>query len=476
MQESHFNLSRSTRKMRLWLLSAAIAGSTIVASHAANAQFTDTERHWAASVIDWATDEGIAAGYEDGSFRPNVAVGERDFLVMLMRAYPELGMKKPAAGQPWYEPAYDAAEALNWPVGLPSFKRGDVAVLLAALHGQSLTRNDAVAWVLRQKLATGKTSATVSGFAPDDPLTRAEALTFIANAKRATPSLDQPPKLTEPAVQAKLSLAGIELGDAAADVALALGQPNRKDAAANGLIWHVYNADYAKFAMIAVQNGKVVGLYSNANAWDGSYGIRIGMNADKAAETLKAEQAGTVRSDDNYLDVSAGDVNYMLYVDHLADATLSGLLAIEREAVDALVGATASGSFSESFERQTFDIASAERVRHGLQPFTWDDDARTSSRAHSKDMAVRDFFEHENPDGDSPFDRMEAVGIDYRSAAENIAAGYGDPFHVHAGWMNSAGHRKNMLNPSLERLGVGVYVGGEYGYYYTQNFYTPMDR
>jgi len=476
MQNFHFQVSRSTRKMRLWLLSAAIAGSTIVASHAANAQFTDTERHWAASVIDWATDEGIAAGYEDGSFRPNLAVGERDFLVMLMRAYPELGMKKPTAGQSWYQPAYDVAEALNWPAGLPTFKRGDVAVLIAAVHGQALSRNDAVAWVLKQKLATGKTSATVAGFAPDDPLTRAEALTFIANAKRVTPTLKEPPKLTAPAAQAKLSLTGIELGDSAADVALALGQPNRKDAASGGLVWHAYNADYANFAMFAVQNGRVVGMYSNAAAWDGSYGIRIGMNAAKAVETLKAGQSGTVRSDDDYLDVSAGDVDYRLYVDHSANATLSGLLAIERSAVDAMKSATANGSFSEAFERQTFDIASAERVRHGLQPFTWDDDARASSRAHSKDMAVRDFFKHENPDGDSPFDRMEAVGIDYRSAAENIAAGYGDPFQVHAGWMNSAGHRKNLLNPALERLGVGVYVGGEYGYYYTQNFYTPMDR
>lgn len=98
--------------------------------------------------------------------------------------------------------------------------------------------------------------------------------------------------------------------------------------------------------------------------------------------------------------------------------------------------------------------------------------AAAAGREHSKDMAVNNYFAHDNKNGESPFDRMERYGIVYRSAAENIAAGYMDAFRVHAGWMNSAGHRANVMNSKLERLGVGVYAGGSYGLYYTQNFYT----
>lgn len=88
-------------------------------------------------------------------------------------------------------------------------------------------------------------------------------------------------------------------------------------------------------------------------------------------------------------------------------------------------------------------------------------------------MAKRDYFDHTNPDGKSPFDRMSAAGYQYRSAAENIAAGYRDAEAVVQGWMNSEGHRKNIMNCGLTEIGVGYATGGKYGTYWTQNFGTP---
>jgi uncharacterized protein YkwD len=89
-------------------------------------------------------------------------------------------------------------------------------------------------------------------------------------------------------------------------------------------------------------------------------------------------------------------------------------------------------------------------------------------------MRSRDFFDHTNPDGLSPFDRMKTAGVQYHSAAENIAAGYPDSIFAHYGWINSKkGHRETLLDSSLKRLGTGVSVGGDYHVYYTQNFYTP---
>ncbi|MFM1655740.1 CAP domain-containing protein [Brevibacillus sp. B_LB10_24] len=77
-----------------------------------------------------------------------------------------------------------------------------------------------------------------------------------------------------------------------------------------------------------------------------------------------------------------------------------------------------------------------------------------------------------NPDRKSPFDRMKKDGIIYKQASENIAAGQTSAIFAHESWMNSAGHRKNILG-DYSRLGVGMSFGGTYSTYYTQNFYQP---
>jgi uncharacterized protein YkwD len=88
-------------------------------------------------------------------------------------------------------------------------------------------------------------------------------------------------------------------------------------------------------------------------------------------------------------------------------------------------------------------------------------------------MATRNYFDHATPEGKSPFDRMTAAGYVFRAAAENIAAGQRTPESVVQAWMNSAGHRANILNCSLREIGVGVANGGSFGIYWTQDFGTP---
>ena len=96
------------------------------------------------------------------------------------------------------------------------------------------------------------------------------------------------------------------------------------------------------------------------------------------------------------------------------------------------------------------------------------------AQAHSEDMARREYFSHTNPDGRSPFDRMTAAGYKYSLAAENIAAGQTTPHSVIDAWMNSPGHRANILNCGLTEIGVGYATGGSYRHYWTQAFGTPQ--
>jgi uncharacterized protein YkwD len=121
-----------------------------------------------------------------------------------------------------------------------------------------------------------------------------------------------------------------------------------------------------------------------------------------------------------------------------------------------------------SVEGQVLALTNQERAKAGCGPLTADSRLATLARAFSADMRARNFFSHTNPDGLDPFQRAEAAGIS-NMRAENIAMGQPDPASVMTAWMNSPGHRANILNCSLRTLGVGVATGAG-GPWWTQDF------
>jgi uncharacterized protein YkwD len=131
---------------------------------------------------------------------------------------------------------------------------------------------------------------------------------------------------------------------------------------------------------------------------------------------------------------------------------------------------------SQVEEREVVRLTNVERVKAGCPVLTVDSTLTKIARAHSKDMAMRAYFRHDNPDGLSPFDRMRNAGYRYRTAAENIAAGQPNAETVVRDWMLSPGHRENILDCSLREIGVGLYLSNtnSYTYLWTQDFGTPM--
>ena len=125
-------------------------------------------------------------------------------------------------------------------------------------------------------------------------------------------------------------------------------------------------------------------------------------------------------------------------------------------------------------ELRAFDLVNAERTDQGIEALTPDDALHAVARAHSQDMIDRNFFDHTNPDGDDPFDRMTDAGITYTAAAENIQWNdFPDPVATAVdGWMNSPGHRTNILNATYTHTGMGVAVDNG-KYYFTQVFTRP---
>jgi uncharacterized protein YkwD len=118
-------------------------------------------------------------------------------------------------------------------------------------------------------------------------------------------------------------------------------------------------------------------------------------------------------------------------------------------------------------EAQVLALVNDERAAAGCGAVTADDGLAAVARAHSEDMRDRGFFGHVNPDGLDPFERADQAGVTAR--AENIARGQQDPAAVMDAWMNSAGHRANILNCDLTRLGVGI-ARGDGGPWWTQLF------
>ncbi|EJR56590.1 hypothetical protein IIM_00522 [Bacillus cereus VD107] len=125
-------------------------------------------------------------------------------------------------------------------------------------------------------------------------------------------------------------------------------------------------------------------------------------------------------------------------------------------------------SLSE-FEQRVVELTNAERTKQGLPALKIDTELSKVARIKSEDMQKNNYFDHNSPTYGSPFDMMKKFGISYKSAGENIAQGQRTPEEVVQAWMNSAGHRANILNSGFTHIGVG-YV--ESGNYWTQQFIT----
>ena len=126
-----------------------------------------------------------------------------------------------------------------------------------------------------------------------------------------------------------------------------------------------------------------------------------------------------------------------------------------------------NGSIDPVAEEQMITMVNNERTSRGLSPLTTDDSLRNLARRYSDDMFKRGYFSHYNPEGESPFDRMEHAGIAYSYAGENLALAPSTELAMQ-GLMNSPGHKANILKAEFKQIGIGVIDGGIYGKMFTQ--------
>ncbi|MDF2614459.1 MAG: hypothetical protein K0S71_2245 [Clostridia bacterium] len=128
---------------------------------------------------------------------------------------------------------------------------------------------------------------------------------------------------------------------------------------------------------------------------------------------------------------------------------------------------TTTNSSVSAYENKVLELVNVERQKAGLAALKMDAALSNVARMKSADMQAKKYFDHTSPTYGSPFDMMKKFGITYKTAGENIAMGQRTPEEVVKAWMNSPGHRANILKASFTHIGVGYVANGNY---WTQMF------
>lgn len=124
-------------------------------------------------------------------------------------------------------------------------------------------------------------------------------------------------------------------------------------------------------------------------------------------------------------------------------------------------------------ENRVIALVNAERAKAGLQPLKANWELSRIARYKSQDMIDKGYFSHTSPTYGSPFTMIQSFGIKFSAAGENIAMGQQTPEQVMAAWMNSPGHRSNILSPAYSEIGVGLAKSPSGVCYWTQMFIKP---
>ena len=230
------------------------------------------------------------------------------------------------------------------------------------------------------------------------------------------------------------------------------GEPNRIEKSIHNLNWYIYNHDYTQFIMVAVKDNMVVGYYTNTK--------------------------GFILNDDIYYDAvyqgKNDDEQITFYKDsNNEDKIYAVLVTLLPYQDDSDENEDNSQIFLDTQSRENFDILNTFRTNYGVPTLEWENLLVESANVHCIDMAENGYFAHDSLDGRTHKDRILATGIqDTIAWGENIVAGRGLAVDTFDLWINSAGHRINMLRKNFTHVGIAsVYKDGSvYTYYSGQNF------
>lgn len=296
----------------------------------------------------------------------------------------------------------------------------------------------------------------------------------VQDTKTVEPPIEQQPTDT-------FSIHSIEIGDTKEEVYAQLGHPKRVSKNEYHQSWHTFHQNYTQFIMVSFnKEHQVNALYTNDTMINSNDGLRYGMPKEEVRKLLgepiteirKGLNVFLLQQTDGHDVFKMGDLYVYVFYDVVEGETVTAIQLITEtlEQQKDAIYANKSTDLQNGFALQLFDLTNASRVRHGLSSLEWDDLLAITALKHSTDMAINDFFNHDNKQGQSPFDRMQANNIHFQAAGENLAYGQSSSIFAHEGLMNSPGHRENILLDTYSHLGVGVDFNEKFQPYFTENF------
>lgn len=147
----------------------------------------------------------------------------------------------------------------------------------------------------------------------------------------------------------------------------------------------------------------------------------------------------------------------------------SGSNGVSNQGSNTSGGNTIASNNMNRDEQEIFNLINKQRTNNGLTPLKIDEEVQKVARIKAEDMVTNNYFSHQSPTYGSLFDMLKSFKISYKSAGENIAANSSNTGAVNA-WMNSSGHRANILSSNYNYTGIGVVSSPRYGKIYVQQF------
>lgn len=317
---------------------------------------------------------------------------------------------------------------------------------------------------------------------------------------QTSPNQKKEPKTVQPSVTKKTQNPGKGLqnliGLKSEQIKAKYGKPARTSPSAYGYQWWVYDDHLKNYMQIGIENGKVVSVFAfGENLNTGKLTIngkrKTVLSGIATKQNVSLNSGGTkyifnLKSDDLKARplVRVGKTWAILYFDTFTNR-LAGIRYLDSHTLAKMRPYSLSyyGKLPQSSQlsrKQWKTVESGEdqgilkmtnviRKRFGLSELKWDGQAATAAFGHSKDMALHHYFDHTSPSQGTVGQRLHKAGVQYLEAGENIAANYPDGIAAMFGWLNSKGHRENLLHKPYTYLGVGVYKKE-----YTQDFVKPL--
>ncbi|MCR8983276.1 CAP domain-containing protein [Brevibacillus laterosporus] len=323
------------------------------------------------------------------------------------------------------------------------------------------------------------------------------------NQQIATPSIKQISSAKEKMLEASTkpttaapTLFEVSLHMSSQQVEATLGKPDRREPSLFGYDWWIYNKHPDRYVQVGILKGKVVDVFSNSPKAALTNQIRIGTSYDMLKRSYSLQEGVTFSYEDTFVEIKndraerplqlVGDVPVLFYLDKHNQQKVTGIRIIDKlillqggfyetkwtytgEAPNftpPIPDAKNQEEINRAMERQILDLTNVIRYRYQIPPLRWNEKAAVTARNHSIDMQRNQYFDHISATtGLSPFDRLKENGLSYQMAGENISAGFPDAIEAYQSWLNSLGHRKNVLEKQFEELGVGVSSD-----YFTENF------